>query len=84
MSHPDVREGAVIGVADNLRGRVAKALVVARRRDPGLAAELQQWVGERLSQQHEFPRVIEVVDQLPRTPVGKVNRQALREREGGR
>jgi acetyl-CoA synthetase len=52
MSHPDVREAAVIGVADELRGQVAKALVVAGRSDADLAAELQQWVRERLSQ-HE-------------------------------
>jgi len=52
MRHPDVREAAVIGVADELRGQVAKALVVAGRSDADLAAELQQWVRERLSQ-HE-------------------------------
>jgi len=42
MSHPDVREAAVIGVADELRGQVTKALVVAGRSDADLAAELQQ------------------------------------------
>ena len=42
MRHPDVREAAVIGVADELRGQVAKALVVAGRSDADLAAELQQ------------------------------------------
>ena len=80
MSHPDVREAAVIGAADELRGQVAKAFVVANRRDPELARELQGWVRERLSQ-HEYPRAIEIVDELPKTPAGKVNRQALRERE---
>jgi acetyl-CoA synthetase len=79
MSHPDVREAAVIGAADELRGQVAKAFVVAHRRDAGLVAELQRWVRERLSQ-HEYPRAIEIVDELPKTPAGKINRQALRER----
>ena len=83
MSHPDVTEAAVIGVADELRGQVAKAFVVARRRDAGMLPELQRWVRERLSQ-HEYPRVIEVVDELPKTPAGKINRQALREREARR
>ena len=83
MSHPDVREAAVIGTADELRGQVAKAFVVARRRDPLLLSELQRWVRERLSQ-HEYPRAIEIVDELPKTPAGKINRQALREREAGR
>ena len=83
MSHPDVREAAVIGAPDALRGHVAKAFVVARRRDARLVPELQQWVRERLSQ-HEYPRAIEVVDELPKTPAGKINRQALREGAVGR
>ena len=81
MGHPDVREAAVIAVADELRGQVAKAFVVVAR--PGraeLVTELQTWVRERLSQ-HEYPRAIEIVDELPKTPAGKINRQALRERE---
>jgi acetyl-CoA synthetase len=40
-------------------------------------------VRERLSQ-HEYPRAVELVDELPRTPAGKVNRQALRDREARR
>ncbi len=83
MSHPDVREAAVIGAADELRGQVAKAFVVAPRRDAGLVPELQRWVRERLSQ-HEYPRAIEIVDELPKTPAGKINRQALRERQARR
>ncbi len=79
MSHPDVREAAVIGAGDELRGQIAKAFVVARRRDAELLPELQRWVRERLSQ-HEYPRAIEIVDELPKTPAGKINRQALRER----
>ena len=81
MSHPDVREAAVIGVADEMRGQVAKAfVVVVRRGDAELVTELQTWVRERLSQ-HEYPRAIEIVDELPKTPAGKINRQALRERQ---
>jgi acetyl-CoA synthetase len=83
LSHPDVREAAVVGAPDELRGQIAKAFVVARRGDAGLVSELQQWVRERLSQ-HEYPRAMEVVDELPKTPAGKINRQALREREAGR
>jgi acetyl-CoA synthetase len=83
MSHPDVREAAVIAVADELRGQVAKAFVVVARAGGGadLVTELQAWVRERLSQ-HEYPRAIEIVDELPKTPAGKINRQALRERGG--
>jgi acetyl-CoA synthetase len=78
LRHPDVREAAVIGVPDELRGRVAKAFVVSERRDAGLAPELREWVRDRLSR-HEYPRHVERVDELPRTPAGKVDRRALRE-----
>jgi acetyl-CoA synthetase len=80
MSHPDVREAAVIGAADALRGQVAKAFVVAARRGGGFEQELQDWVRTRLSL-HEYPRRIEVVDELPKTPAGKIDRKTLREQD---
>ena len=83
LTHPDLSEAAVIAVPDELRGQIAKALVVSARSDAELAAELQRWVRERLSQ-HEYPRAVELVDELPRTAAGKVNRQALRDREARR
>jgi acetyl-CoA synthetase len=69
----------VVGVADELRGLVAKAFVVSRRDDPALESELQAWVRGRLSL-HEYPRRVERVDVLPKTPAGKIDRRALRER----
>jgi acetyl-CoA synthetase len=78
LSHPDVVEAAVVGVPDARRGQVPKAFVVAHRNGPDFDTELQQHVQTRLSR-HEYPRVIEVVDALPKTPAGKVNRRALRE-----
>lgn len=81
LQHPDVREAAVVAVADAVRGQIPKAFVVSQRRDAGFAAELQRHVRERLSQ-HEYPRAVEVVDELPRTPAGKINRKVLRDRAG--
>jgi acetyl-CoA synthetase len=53
--------------------------VVAHRREAGFDTELQVHVQQRLSR-HEYPRLIEIVDALPKTPAGKVNRKALRDR----
>ncbi len=80
MKHPDVTEAAVIGVPDATRGQVVKAFVTTKQTPgPGLAQELQDLVRTRLSQ-HEYPRLIEFVTELPKTPAGKVNRKMLRER----
>jgi acetyl-CoA synthetase len=80
MQHPNVAEAAVIGVPDATRGQVIKAFVVPKHApEPGLAEAIQTLVRTRLSQ-HEYPRQIEFVADLPKTPAGKVNRKMLRER----
>jgi acetyl-CoA synthetase len=81
LRHPAVREAAAIGVADTQRGQVVKAFVVSDQpRNEALARDIQNFVRERLSQ-HEYPRIVAFVPELPKTPAGKVNRKALRERE---
>jgi acetyl-CoA synthetase len=79
LGHPEVREAAVVGVADALRGHIPKAFVVAERGGAELARDLQEYVRERLSR-HEYPRAVEFVAELPRTPAGKIDRRALRDR----
>ena len=81
LKHPDVQECAVIGAPDATRGLVVKAFVVSSRApDESFVKELQDFTRERLAQ-HEFPRRVEFVDELPKTPAGKVHRKILRDRE---
>jgi acetyl-CoA synthetase len=81
LKHPNVKEVGVIGVPDATRGQVAKAFVVSDRApSDAFVIELQTFTREKLSQ-HEFPRHIAFVSELPKTPAGKVHRKVLRDRE---
>lgn len=80
LKHEDVLEAACVGSPDEARGQVVKAFLVARRSGTEFEREIQNFVRQNLSQ-HEFPRLIEIVENLPKTPAGKINRKILRDRE---
>ena len=85
MTHPAVVECAITGVPDEIRGQVVKATVV-------LAKEYKEQAGEVLAQElqdhvkqvtapYKYPRVIEFVEELPKTISGKIRRVEIRARD---
>ncbi|QEW06430.1 AMP-binding protein [Nitrincola iocasae] len=85
LEHPSVAESGVVGKPDDERGSIIKAFVVIKSGfDPldSLKDELQALVRKRLSA-HAFPREIEFVDELPKTPSGKIQRFVLRQLASG-
>lgn len=83
MEHPAVRECAAVGSPDPERGEVVKAFVVLHDGQTGsdaLVRELQQHA-RTLTAPYKYPRRITFVDDLPKTPTGKLRRRVLREQE---
>jgi 2-aminobenzoate-CoA ligase len=84
--HPAVSECCVVAAPDPMRGHVVKAYVVLRpdaAATPELVAELQEFTKGQIAP-YKYPRLVEFVDQLPRTSTGKVQRYVLRDHAAGR
>ncbi|MDQ3502025.1 MAG: acyl--CoA ligase [Actinomycetota bacterium] len=75
--HPSVEDAAVVGVPDTLAGEAVAAFVVAS--GPLSAAEVRGWVREQMAD-HAAPKLVELVEALPRNAVGKTDKQTLRDR----
>ena len=85
MTHPAVVECAITGVPDEIRGMVVKASVVLgkewkHRAGDDLVKELQQHV-KRETAPYKYPRIVEFVDELPKTISGKIRRVEIRQKD---
>jgi long-chain acyl-CoA synthetase len=80
--HPAVREVAVVGVPDDYRGETVKAFVSLRAGEHADADELIAYCRERMAA-YKYPRLVEFVNELPKTASGKVLRRVLREHHQG-
>ena len=83
ISHPAVIECAITGVPDPVRGQVVKATVVlVKGYEPSeaLKKELQNHV-KRVTAPYKYPRIVEFVDELPKTVSGKIQRAKLRKQD---
>lgn len=80
LQHPAVLEAAVIGVNDENGLTRAKAFVVLKEGQVATSEELQAFVKERLAP-YKYPRLIEFLDELPKTATGKIQRFKLRAME---
>ncbi|MFE9538370.1 class I adenylate-forming enzyme family protein [Streptomyces sp. NPDC006691] len=76
-THPAVREAAVVGIPDAYRGESVKAYVSLRPGAEADPAELAAYCKERLAA-YKYPRVVEVLAELPKTTSGKILRRELR------
>ena len=84
MTHPAVVECAITGVPDEIRGQVVKATIILSKdykgkESPELIKELQDHV-KKVTAPYKYPRVIEFVDELPKTISGKIRRVEIRAR----
>ena len=85
MTHPAVVECAITGVPDDIRGMVVKATVVLGkewkdRAGDDLVKELQQHVKKETAP-YKYPRIVEFVDELPKTISGKIRRVEIRQKD---
>ncbi len=83
LEHPAVLEVAVTGVPDAIRGFCVKATIVLQKGfapSEELIKELQNYVKHNTAP-YKYPRVVEFVDELPKTFSGKIRRVAIRERD---
>ncbi len=78
LRHPAVVYAALVAITDSLMGEKTCAFVVTRERESVKPAVLRRWLREQGIADYKIPDRFESLPELPLTPVGKINKQALR------
>ena len=76
-THPAVREAAVVGMNDAYRGETVKAVISLKPGRQATPAEIVDYCRSRMAA-YKYPRIVAIVDDLPKTPTGKILRRELR------
>ena len=79
-THPEVLDVGVIGVPDEVRGQIAKAFVVLKPGGKVTPEELIKHCKDKIAT-FKLPREVVIVNELPRTPTGKLLRRVLRQKD---
>jgi long-chain acyl-CoA synthetase len=74
--HPAVREAAVVGMPDAYRGETIKAVISLKPGHRVTGEEIRAFARERMAA-YKYPRVVEIMDDLPKTTSGKIMRRLL-------
>ncbi|MDX2445965.1 MAG: long-chain fatty acid--CoA ligase [Desulfobacterales bacterium] len=80
FDHPKILEACTIGVKDEYRGETVKAFVVAKQGETLTQEDVIEFCRKNLAA-YKVPKIVEFIDELPKTAVGKVLRRKLKERE---
>jgi long-chain acyl-CoA synthetase len=78
-TYPKIRDAAVVGVKDEVKSELVKAFIVVKDGENVTEDEISRYCREKMAS-YKIPRIIEFVDQIPRSASGKTLRRILREK----